>query len=390
MIIENPQKIKKADIIVGIPSYNEADNIAFVVKQVDHGLKKYFPNKSSVIVNIDNNSPDRTKEVFLKVKTSIPKIYISTSSGTKGKGNNFYNLFKLIKKFSSKINITVDADLKSIKPEWIKKMATPIRKGYDFALPIYRRNKRDALITNHFCYPLLYGLLGCNVSQPIGGDFAFSLEMAQHWLSKKWSANVYQFGIDIFMTVEAILNDFKVCQINLHRKAHQPTRLGVNSMFFEIADVLFNQLISYKRFWRNQRIKRPRIFYRRPKERPQPLRFDPQRFQDIFHLGFQAHERIIKRVLSPENYQLLKKIHQSRKPRIGPDLWSKIVYDFLDAYQNFSNKKKLIEALEVIAFGRFFSYIKLTNKMNFKQAAEKVIDQVKVFQKNKSYLTKKL
>ena len=32
-IIVNPSKLKKADIVVGIPSYKEADNIDFVAEQ---------------------------------------------------------------------------------------------------------------------------------------------------------------------------------------------------------------------------------------------------------------------------------------------------------------------------------------------------------------------
>ena len=40
----NPQKVKKAEIVVGIPSFNEADNIGYVTKVVDDGLKKYFKN----------------------------------------------------------------------------------------------------------------------------------------------------------------------------------------------------------------------------------------------------------------------------------------------------------------------------------------------------------
>ena len=35
--------IEGVDIIVGIPSLNEADNIAFVTKQLARGLMEYFP-----------------------------------------------------------------------------------------------------------------------------------------------------------------------------------------------------------------------------------------------------------------------------------------------------------------------------------------------------------
>ena len=255
------EQTKKAEIVVGIPSYNEADSIAFVVKQIDEGLNKYFSKKSAIIINVDNNSQDGTKEVFLGTKTATQKVYLSTREGIRGKGNNFYNLFNFIKERGSKINIVVDADLKSIGPEWIKKLAMPIKRGYDFVTPFYTRNKRDALITNHFCYPLVYGLLGWDIAQPIGGDFAFSLEMVRHWLSKKWPANVYQFGIDIFMTTEAIMNDFKVCQVDLGRKAHKPSQLKLQSMFVEVAMALFNQLIVYKRFWDGGKVKKAKVFY---------------------------------------------------------------------------------------------------------------------------------
>ena len=51
-ILENPDGIKKADIVVGIPSYNEADSIGYVVERVDEGLSKYFGRKDTAIINV--------------------------------------------------------------------------------------------------------------------------------------------------------------------------------------------------------------------------------------------------------------------------------------------------------------------------------------------------
>ena len=89
----NPEKVQKADLVVCIPSYNEADSIGNPTKTASEGLVKYFPDKSSVIINCDNNSSDNTKQAFLDTPTEIPKIYISTPPKVKGKGNNFRNLF---------------------------------------------------------------------------------------------------------------------------------------------------------------------------------------------------------------------------------------------------------------------------------------------------------
>lgn len=152
------------DLAVGIPSYNEADSIGFVVKQVDLGLKKHFPKIKSVIINADNHSLDNTKEVFIKTKTTTHKIYTSTPPGVTGKGNNFYNLFGEVVNLKAKALVMVDADLKSITDKWIKKFATPIlKKNYDYVTPLYARHEYDGTITNNICYPLIYGLLGKDI-----------------------------------------------------------------------------------------------------------------------------------------------------------------------------------------------------------------------------------
>ena len=54
----------KADIVVGIPSYNNAKTIGHVVRAVDAGLAKYFPDKKAVIVNSDGGSIDWTAGVM--------------------------------------------------------------------------------------------------------------------------------------------------------------------------------------------------------------------------------------------------------------------------------------------------------------------------------------
>ncbi|MEA3223871.1 MAG: glycosyltransferase, partial [Thermodesulfobacteriota bacterium] len=92
---ENPKGVTKADVVVGIPSYNEAATIVYPAQQAALGLRQYFPNVDSVIINCDNFSPDGTKDAFMNADThGIPKMYLSTPKGVRGKGNNFRNLFK--------------------------------------------------------------------------------------------------------------------------------------------------------------------------------------------------------------------------------------------------------------------------------------------------------
>ena len=146
---------EKYDVVVGIPSRNEATTIPHVTRMVDEGQKSYFSNERCIIVNCDNDSPDNTKDSFLSTETKTPKKYISTPEGVKGKGNNFWNLFHFFQKVDAKIGIVVDADLQSIHPEWVKFLGYPIRDGNDMVTPLYSRHQFDGTITNHICYPLI-------------------------------------------------------------------------------------------------------------------------------------------------------------------------------------------------------------------------------------------
>ena len=63
--------MKKYNLIIGIPSYNNEKTIGFVRNQVIKGLKKYYPQKKALILNVDGGSLDDTRRVFLSIK--VPK-----------------------------------------------------------------------------------------------------------------------------------------------------------------------------------------------------------------------------------------------------------------------------------------------------------------------------
>ena len=88
-----PPKImpRRPEIIVGIPTYNEAENIENITKIIDEGLKKYFPDKKALIINVDSNSPDNTRKIFLSTKTKTPKQCLKAP---KGKGVSLKQLFE--------------------------------------------------------------------------------------------------------------------------------------------------------------------------------------------------------------------------------------------------------------------------------------------------------
>jgi len=399
MIEENPKDIRKADIVVGIPSYNEANCIGFTTKQVAQGLKLYFSEYKCAIINCDNCSTDGTKEVFLNTLTDIPKIYISTPPGIKGKGNNLRNLFYKARELEAKAIIVVDADLKSITPKWIKNFVEPIFNNFAFVTPLYVRHKYDGTITNNIAYPLTRALYGRRIRQPIGGDFAFSDEMLRIYIEGRyWTEMVGQFGIDIWMTTLAINEGLPICQSfmgrpKIHRQKDPARTLG--TMFSQVIGTIFDLMSQFAKNWNEVKWSKPTAihgFGLGETELPPPININEGALYTGFLNGFEEYVSIWEEALYEPNFNKLKEIRtfSIEKFDFPTELWAKILYDFAIAYnQKTLDRYRLLNALIPLYFGKVLSYVKKTRRLSIQEAEEFIENECVIFEKVKPYLIKK-
>ncbi len=238
---------KKLDIIVGIPTYNEADSISNTVQKIDRGLSRYFPEHKALIVNIDSQSSDGTSRVFDEIKTETDKMSLVVKKQPRGKGTNIFSLIKLSKKLGAKYIVTIDADITTITEEWPKLLLNPlIKEGADFVTPVYARNRYEGNTTNHFCFPLLYAWFGCKINQPIGGDFALSDRFSKYILEQQKPKNTFLYGVDIFLSTHAVGGNFKTREVYLGKKIHKPSFPKIIPMFEQVASTMLFVLPKYK------------------------------------------------------------------------------------------------------------------------------------------------
>lgn len=380
------------ELIAGIPSYLEADTISFVTSQVDRGLTEYFPRLKAVIVNIDNHSEDGTKEAFLSTPTKTPKLYITTPKGVKGKGNNLLNLFKFAGQHLSSLQaaVVVDADLRSIVPEWIRDLVQPIRKGYDYALPLYARHQFDGTITNHICYPLIYGLLGKDLRQPIGGEFGFSPRLIKHWLKQKWNSDTRQYGIDVFMTLHTLFSEFKICEVGLGTKVHKASSPKLGPMFTQVITTLFDILLSHEPIWIGTPVIRPKQkarFGLKELGMPQEIKVDMRDLKEKLRQEYYQRQALLRRLLSDYASSILLKMFEQDSYHIDILMWTQVVYQLLFSYGKGSSKTKkdIIEALKPLYFARSVTFNYETWRYSAQYVQEALLAQAKAFASQKPY-----
>jgi len=255
-IIKEVNRIKKCDIVVGIPCYNSVATIEHVINTVDEGLIKHYADKKAVIIISDGNSFDGTYKLANDLVTISDKI-VTNYIGIPGKGSAVRTIFEIAKRLDAKAVVTVDSDLRSIVPDWMFNLIEPILKhNVDMATPIYYRNKYNATITRLFVRPLVASIFKRDIEQPIGGDFAFSQKFIQYCLNQNvWSTNIAKFGIDIWLTTTAILQKFNMNQVRLGNKIHNAkTPIDLGTMFLNVAETLLNIIYTSEEIWKETKL----------------------------------------------------------------------------------------------------------------------------------------
>lgn len=358
-------------------------------------MEKYYPHLSTAIINADNASQDGTKDAFLRAESGgIPKIYLSTPPGVEGKGNNFHNLFTYLSQYQPRV--VVDADLRSIRPTWPRSLAEPILNGYEFVAPLYSRNEYDGTITNHLCYPLIYALLGKKIRQPIAGEFAFSARLMEHWRSQRWGRNVRQYGVDIFMTTQAILGNFPLALVGLGSKVHKPSSPKLGKMFTQVVDTLFESLLKSKERWNKELIEleKPPVYGRTPSlPAPQQLPIDYKELKRQAVREFTPSQSLILQILAPDTGEKVHKMFRTRRFRLSSLMWMNLVYDFLCSYdraRDRAGKLKVIRALKPLYMARVVSFIRETLELDHTKSERTILRQAEVFRSHRHLLIKNL
>src|SRR4030066_563318 len=400
------EEIKETEILIGIPSYNNSRTIGQVVRAVMAGLAKYFPGAKTVIINSDGGSTDGTQEEVRRVQiedyktilTSHPvhpiQKIVTPYHGIPGKGSSFRTIFETTQILNAKACAVVDSDLRSITPEWMELLLRPVyEEGFDYVSPLYARHKFDGTITNSIVYPLTRALYGKRVRQPIGGDFGFSGELANFYLTKDvWESDVARFGIDIWMTPLTIAEGYKVCQSYLGAKIHDAKDPGsdLGPMFTQVVSSVYGMMGKYQPLWKEvketQAVPTFGFHYEVGLE---PVSVNIERMVGNFRLGVKDLMELWGKTLSHETAYWLESISRlSDEAFLFPqDLWVRIIYDFAMTYHKGSiHRDHLLKSMTPLYLGGVASFVKKNLRSSANEVEEGIESLCKVFEEMKPYL----
>ena len=393
-------EIGEAEILVGIPSFNNARTIGHVVRAVQIGLAKYFPEHKAVLVNSDGGSSDGTMEavrdavmedfgsVLIRHRIEPSFKLALPYHGIPGKGSAFRTIFEIADALGAKACAVVDSDLRSITPEWIELLLKPVISGdFDYVSPLYLRHKYDGTITNSIIYPLFCSLYGKKVRQPIGGEFGFSGDLARFFLTKDvWESDVARYGIDIWMTTTAVANGYRICQAFLGAKIHDPKDPGadLSSMLYQVVGATFDLMEAYAEVWKKtEGSEQVPTFGFRYAVGLEPVRVNVERMLEMFSLGVTELMDVWRAFLPDEvsDFLLVAREIPMEEFRIPDGIWADIVLSFaLAAHRKLLSREHLLRSLTPLYIGRTASFVLETVDSEAEEVEEKIERLCQIFE----------
>jgi len=393
------ERLGRTDIVVGIPSYNAAATVGHVLQTAVRGLQTYFPDRLALVMVADGGSVDDTREAAEEVRGDSYNVetLVTIYRGLPGKGTAVRAILEAAELLHASACILLDADLRSITPEWIRNLAKPILEGgYDFIAPYYRRYKYDGTITNTIVYNLTRVLYGLRIRQPIGGDFALSRRAVRQYLDYDvWETDVARFGVDVWLTVTAVVHGFRIGQARLGTKVHdvKDPAEHLGPMFRQVVGTVFALMQTHENFWKSVRGSQPvEILGEEPPGQPEPFRISMEPLLEAFRLGVLYFGPLWQSILDPPTYSAL--LDLAYRPveefRLPIETWVRCVYAFAVTYKNWPRHKgKLLDIMLPLYNARVASLVNELADVSDAEAEAFFDAQAAVFEALKDELVRK-
>jgi hypothetical protein len=224
--------VGEVDILVGLPTHNNAKTIGPIVHTIQSGILRGFPRERAVIVNVDGGSRDGTPELVTGVSIddlhpasnlyalrTLPSISTKYASSP-ASGVAFRTILAAAELLRAKACVVMSPESVNIEPEWLAKLLRPIYgDGFDLVTPTYRRHKFEGLLITNLLYPMTRALYGLRIREAYSPEFGFSGRLGSQFLGQNiWNDGTDGAGVELRFTLAAIAGRYRVCQSFLGEK----------------------------------------------------------------------------------------------------------------------------------------------------------------------------
>lgn len=396
--------VGEVDILIGVPTLNDAATVGQVVQCIRTGLLKYFPRQRAAIVNVDGGSRDSTQDLVRAASISdlasgtnpnaLRTLHSisTTSAGSTENGGALHTIVAAADLVRATTCAIVSPNSTSIEPEWIDRLLRPVsRDNFDLVTPIYRRHKFDGLLVRNLVYPMTRAVYCKRVREPHPSEIAFSGKLASHFLEQDiWSQPATENGAETYLVIAAITGGFRLAQSFLGPKPRIDHSSGDLVLAMrQTVGVLFWALgKNFPACPANVAEEVP-VMGQQADVSLEPIRVNRKRLHQMFVHGVAELQPVLDSILSSST--LAELIQAAGTPedkfRYSDELWVRTVYEFAGAYhREVISPDHVIQALAPLYRGKTYTFLVENRDASGEEVEKNVENLCLAFERLKPYL----
>jgi hypothetical protein len=368
--------VGEVDILVGLPTHNDAKTIGSIVETIQAGILTFFPRERAAIINADGGSRDGTPELVVRAAIgdaqrsskpyalrTLPSISTQYASSA-ANGTALRTILAAAELLRAKACAVISPLSTQITPDWLATLLRPVyAETFDLVLPTYRRHRFDGILLTNLLYPMTRALYGLKIREPYALEFAFSGRLGSQFLAQNpWQEETTRAGSELRFTLAAMAGGYRICQSFLGTKQHVESHSAdLVPAMRQTVGVLFSSLEPNFALW-NVKTGSQAIPTTGAQQEftLEPLRINGKRLREMFKTGVAELESVFQSILSASTLAELQRIAglEEVRFRYPAELWVKTVYEFAAAYhKSVISRDHIIQALAPLFRGRAFTFL---------------------------------
>ena len=346
VLLRQLMAVGQVDILVGLPTLNNAATVVDVVRAVHACFARDFPRLRTVLINSDGGSTDGTPDLIrhaslaeadmVQTSHSLRTLHrvVAPYHGLPGKHTALRTVFAAAELIQAKVVVVIDPAGPAITADRVTELIAPIaRADAELLTPRYRRHPRDGVLITQFVRPLVRALYGVGLDEPLGAEFACSGRFASHCLERDiWSHEAARFAIDLWLRTEALANRFAVGQIWRPAATAGGTRTTLREAVRQVVLSLVESLRAHEPHWlKTDRIAELRTWGTEPVAPADSATWDYRALRELAGHDLLEIRPLLEEVLEPDLVARIVEDATGASPRLDDEIWVRGVYAFASA-----------------------------------------------------------
>jgi hypothetical protein len=371
----------QADLLVGVPTLNNAATIEPVLAAVHQAIADGLTHHRVLIVNSDGGSEDGTQARLRSASESRGATLLASHSlrtlhrivvpyhGLPGKRAAIQILFAAADLLQTRAVAIIDPAASSPSAEALLALfQLGLTGDNDFVAAAPLRDPREGPLVTQVVRPLIAAAFGTSFEDPLGEEFVASGAFVADALAQPvWDDEPLRAGVDLWLRVHALAGPFRSVQVQTPPRTRQsppapPSLLGV---LRQVLSATWVCLDRYAPRWTSDRLVDPPRLLARDTAAPAGPTWDWPAMARAYRDAIHDLDPIWSRLLSPAVLRELRSASAADPVCVPDALWADILLDYAISWRHGRGRADdLAASFFPLYLGRAASYLRETEGLD--------------------------